>query len=290
LDNDGVRDDNCMWWICGDGACSGVDILFGDMGGAFGACPPDGAVDGNDRFHSLNCFSNQTTAGEPGYPCELSPPQALNVDAGGPFGDCAPDGVCDGSDAFHALNAFQGTTACSCPAGPAPTAPQEPAVVAAAGVRLQADRRSLRPEETVEVDVFLASPLHDLRGYQLHIGVSGGQGGTLDLVDIAVHDRKDSAFAGVTDWQAFNVETGQMVAGLDTAGPATPSDAYLATFTFQASPDTSGAFTIELLYDDQDSGQRTFLFPTPPGAKIAVESANEAVVVVEPGHLRRRER
>jgi probable HAF family extracellular repeat protein len=114
---DGVRDDHCLWWSCAAGACSSVEIPFADMGGEFGSCPPDGFADSHDRFHALNCFSNQDTLGQPGYGCEDAPPQAFNVDAGGPFGDCAPDGVCDGHDAFHALNAFDGSTTCLCPGG-----------------------------------------------------------------------------------------------------------------------------------------------------------------------------
>jgi hypothetical protein len=124
VDGDAVRDDGCLWWACQAGACSSIAIPFADMGGEFGSCSPDGVADSHDRFHALNCFSNQDTLGQPGYGCEDAPPQAFNVDAGGPFGDCNPDGVCDGNDAFHALNAFDGTATCSCPSGPTPV--QEP--------------------------------------------------------------------------------------------------------------------------------------------------------------------
>jgi hypothetical protein len=111
----GVRDNACTWWNCVAGDCQSVAVSFADLGGAFGACPPDGVTDGHDRFHALNCFSNTDTSGGPGYPCEAAPPQAFNADAGGPFGDCQPDGVCDGNDAFHALNAFDGSGTCTCP-------------------------------------------------------------------------------------------------------------------------------------------------------------------------------
>jgi sugar lactone lactonase YvrE len=117
-DGDGVRDDNCVYWSCQGAACVGTPIGFGDMGGEFGACMADGSTDGHDRFHALNCFSNQGTLGTPGYPCEAAPPAAYNVDAGGPFGSCAPDGVCDGNDAFHALNTFDGSSTCTCPSDP----------------------------------------------------------------------------------------------------------------------------------------------------------------------------
>ena len=56
---------------------------------------------------------------------------------------------------------------------------------------------TLLPGESVEVDVYLADSTPDLRGYQLHVGVRGGETGSLDLVDIVVHERKDAAFAGL---------------------------------------------------------------------------------------------
>ena len=119
LDENGIRDDGCVYWACEDSACVATAINYADLGGEFGTCSPDGTADGNDRFHALNCFSNQTTTGLFGYPCESSPPQAYNVDAAGLDSPCSPDGVCDGNDAFAALNAFDGTTTCSC-SGPMP--------------------------------------------------------------------------------------------------------------------------------------------------------------------------
>lgn len=122
IDDNGIRDDGCTYWECVDDACAGTPIVYADLGGEFGDCFPDGATDGNDRFHALNCFSNLTTFGVPGYPCEANPPTAFNVDAAGLNAPCTPDGVCDGNDAFAALNAFSGDSTCSCP-GPAPTPP-----------------------------------------------------------------------------------------------------------------------------------------------------------------------
>jgi hypothetical protein len=71
-----------------------------------------------------------------------------------------------------------------------------------------------------------------------------------------------------------------MVAGLDSAGLATRPGAYLATFTFRASADASGTFVVDLLHDASDPGQRTFLFPTPVGAMIAVGATTPARVTV----------
>jgi hypothetical protein len=276
IDNDGIRDDPCVWWSC-DGVCNPVDIPFADMGGQFGSCLPDGTADGNDKFHALNCFSNQNTAGTPSYPCESTPPAALNVDAGGPFGDCSPDGVCDGNDAFHALNAFQGTSLCSCTSGPAPDV--EPRVVGKAALVLEARQSTVKPGGIVEVDVHLAGPLPDLRGYQLHLGASGDAGAA--LVDIAVEERDDWIFAGRGAWRAFNIATGQMVAGLDSPGVIASAGGYLATFTYRVSEAASGAVSIGPLLTSESQQGRTFLFSTQTNGKIEI-SATSASVSVAP--------
>jgi hypothetical protein len=349
--SDGIRDDGCVWWGCDAGLCAPVDLVFGDMGSANGACVPDGAADANDRFHALNCFSDQSTTGQSGYPCEANPPAALNVDAGGAFGDCAPDGVCDGNDAFHALNAFSGETACSCPAGgPAPSGPAvvkdtlvrggRPPVLDSAEIALVAGRRTVRPGELVDIDVVLGSPVADLRGYQLHLGTSGGKSGALKLVDISI--RQPSVFTTPNDgagleptwaglkpaptnqdaatapaiataptsaataatvptspvaptspiaqtaaWSAFNPATQQMLAGLDGPGVAAPAGGYLATFTYRASADAAGTFTVELLHDAVDRSQRTFLFPTAVSGGIDIRGEASVTVNVAAARDRR---
>ena len=75
--------------------------------------------------------------------------------------------------------------------------------------------------------------------------------------------------------------------GDETEGVETRIGAYLATFTFRSSPDAAGVFTLGLLHDDQDPAQRTFLFPTPAGAKIEVKSVIPAVIRVKPPAPRR---
>jgi hypothetical protein len=171
-------------------------VTFADIGGEFGACPPDDTADGNDKFHALNCFSDMTTMGSPGYPCEASPPQAYNVDAGGQFGACCPDGVCDGNDAFHALDAFTGVNPCMCPPNfvcpcDRPTEPPGNPVLCPPGampeslvagvrvaglasVRLEALKTTIRPGELVEVNVILENGIDGLRGYQLNVQSGGG--------------------------------------------------------------------------------------------------------------------
>jgi hypothetical protein len=298
LDDDEARDDNCLWWtVDDDGACVATPLVFADMGGSFGTCAPDGTADGNDRFHALNCFSDSNTAGAPGYPCEEGPPQAMNVDAGGPFGNCAADGVCDANDAFHALNAFQGATTCTCdgPIAPLPDWPDPPGPPQRAAIELRPSAKRVRAGGLIEIDVVLASALDDLRGYQLHLGVSGGQRGALELMDISIHEpsvfsiqpsrgaasderrattlSSRSAGRATSDerqfpsderqyWSAFNLHTQQMTAGLDSPGIPAAAGAYLATFTYRASRDAQGTFAIELLADPANAEHRTFLFST----------------------------
>jgi hypothetical protein len=289
-DDNGVRDDVCTWWECDAGLCSGTEVAFADLAGEFGACAPDGVADAHDRFHALNCFANTNTTSIPGeeYPCEPAAPAATNVDAGGPFGDCAPDGVCDGNDAFHVLNTFEGLSACACPGGPAPQGPFEPVVVEQVGLRLLGGPARVRPGEIFTVDVHLADAAKDLRGYQLHLGTAGGDGGRIDLIDVSVADRPDAVFAKAGPWEAFNIRTGQMVAGLDGPGVRADAGAYLATFTFRASADAAGSFTIEVLHDDDGGLHRTYLLPTPTHAKIAVTGSAVSVVHIAQRGVRGR--
>jgi hypothetical protein len=281
VNDDGLRDDPCMWWSCPAGTCQAVEVTYADIGGQFGSCLPDGTADANDRFLALNCFSNTDTSGGPGFPCEDNPPQALNVDAGGPFGSCEPDGVCDGHDAFAALNAFQGSASCTCPSGgPMPQAPIIPA--GRTSLSLHADRSRIGPGDLVSVRILADDRLGDVRGYQLHVQATGGLRGELQLMDVFVEPRKDHVFANQPWWSAFNVRTRQMVAGMDSAGIETAGGAYLATFTFLAGPDARGTFSVDLLHDAAVAGQRTFLFPTPPHARIEIERTTPAVIEVQP--------
>ncbi len=295
LDMNGIRDDNCLWWACTAGQCLSTEIPFGDMGGQFGLCPPDGTADGNDRFHALNCFSDTDPDGGGGYTCEQDPPTAFNVDAGGQFGSCNPDGVCDGNDAFAALNAFGNTTTCSCPldGSPAPDAPTAetralPPATQRSTLKLSTSRTTASPGDIVEIDVLLGAPLADLRGYQLHLAASGGKRGALELIDIAiprlgVQDPVSGQALFDDAWTAFNLSVSQMLAGTDRPGVAAPAGTYLATFTYRVSDDARGRFIVEALHDASDDAQRTYLFPTAAHGRIDVVSANAAVITIDGG-------
>jgi hypothetical protein len=305
LDNDGIRDDACAWYACDNEVCSSVSRGSGN-GGQFGQadmgspagpdqCSVDGVADNNDRNHALNCFANSNFGNPGGYACESSPPAALNVDAGS-VASCVLDGVCDSNDAFHALNSFANTNfgmpggyPCTCTDGPAPAGPPvQP--VEYTGLLLLAPE-FVRPGELVDIDVHLTGSIKALRGYQLHLGVSGGQGGSLELVDVAVSsEREDYAYSGLAGtWKAFNRSISQMVVGMDaTEGAPAQPGAYLATFTYRVPEDASGRFVVEVLYDaDLGSGpdlkHRTFLFGH--GARpIGVTTLTPARITVAKRH------
>ncbi len=180
---------------------------------------------------------------------------------------------------------------------PAPWPAPEPRTIATAALDVRVSDTTPRPGDLIDVDVYLRTPLDDLRGYQLHLAVSGGSAGALELVDIATTKRtvlnspqksvrsKATAktrpawttYAG--DWRAFNIVSGQMVVGLDTAGMQV-EPGYLATFTYQVNKHAAGAFVIEVLHEDSDPAQRTYLFPTTPGDRIEITRATPAVVKV----------
>jgi hypothetical protein len=272
-----------------------------DLGGPVGTpgsgkeCNIDGVADGNDNFHALRCFADTDFQGQPMYPCEPSPPSAINVDAGS-NGSCVLDGVCDGNDAFHTLRSFSDTNflgqpgyPCSC-AGPAPN-----------GARIQPGEytglvvlgpRFARPDEQIDVEVYLDADINILTGFQLHLGASGGLSGHLELVDISVDDeRSDSAFTGVADaWSAFNRASAQMVSGVNTMGVTARAGTYLATFTYHVPEDASGTFLVSVLYDDSGTSldHRTFLFGE-YARPIGVESLTPAriSVVGQPARGRR---
>ncbi len=278
-DQDGRRDDPCIWALCAAPSwlCQEFDVTFGDVGGAFGDCFPDGVADGNDRYHVLQCFAGHGDAPDSDYACEPHPPHASNVDPAGPFGSCQPDGVCDGHDAFAVLSAFDGTTTCSCTDGPAPAAPTPRAAVEAVALTLASSTTDVVPGGTFEVGVVLATSLKDLRGYQLHLRTVGGSTGQLELVDARVAE--DSAF--VPGWSALNRDTQQLLVGVDGPGYGIEPGP-LATFVFRATESALGTFAVELLVHDPDlPDQRSALFGTAPQQRYRIVPAAVSVVVSE---------
>jgi hypothetical protein len=262
VDEDLIRDDNCIWWECDTGSCLDTPLTqFADMGGAFGACPPDTFANIHDKNHALSCFAGTN-------PCD-----PINIDAGGAFGVCPPDGFCNIHDANHALSAFAGTSTCSCPSGPLPEF--DPTITGSATLFASASRRVVNPGSNVQVRFFVDGPIEALRSYQLDAIVTGGEAGVLELVEIVIEDRKNAAFIGrLDDFSAFNTSTGQMLSGLEANdGVVVQKERYLATFTYKASKDASGTFVVDV------HDQETFLI-APDNGQIVVEGTEPAVIII----------
>ncbi len=268
-DFDTVRDSNCIWCECNAGICESRGVTHADIGGPFGDCQPDGFCNLFDASHALACFA------------ESNPCDDFNLDIGGSFGDCQPDGFCNVFDANHALQCFALQNPCSC--GPAPEFAHTPRISGATSLVATADRRTVRPGETVSVRVFAANALNDLQSYQLSMLAGGGRRGRFELVDAYVENRIDSAFgqtAGAIN--ANNLRRGQLANLLVDGGVQTKPMAYLATYVYRVSEGAAGAFVIDIVINDVSNSESVLV-----GAftdKIALTSSTPAVITVTAGN------
>jgi hypothetical protein len=267
-DGDLVRDDACVYCVCDDGNCDNMSLeSYADMGGAFGACPPEGFTNIHDRNHALLCFGGQST-------CE-----SMFEDAGGAFGECRPDGFCNVHDANHAAAVFAGESSCGCDGGPAP---EFDIIVDDAVLQVVPEVDKIQAGDAVAVQVLLQGELADLQSFQLHFEVSGGKSGRLEIIDIVIEDFRSFVFAYEDSlFEAVNVNTGQLLAGVDyQSGVATRGGAYLATVIVQASPKAAGEFTIDLRHDSSPQDQ-TYLVASHAG-HIMVNGTTPGVITVTP--------
>ncbi len=275
IDSDGITDDVCTWWECDLGVCNDTATLYpSNMGGEWGACPPDSFCNVHDRDHAFTCFAGTNGCDD------------INIDAGGAFGACPPDGFCNIHDANHALTCFAGTNSCECapPGGAAPGGGGGPGIgpttVAATALSVQPVQLATA-SDVVRVRIFAASALADIQGYQLDPIVSGGTGGQLELLDITIEPRADFVFAGRTDtFEAFNLTNGQMLCGLDGDGVATTGPAYLATYTYRVPLTAAGDFVMDIRRDEA-AGDQTFLIASGNG-RIEVSATTPGVISAVP--------
>ncbi len=182
-----------------------------------------------------------------------------------------------------ALTCFAGNNACC---GPAPESPSTPNIVGKTALTALADSGEIAPNDDIHVRVYADAALPNFSAYQLDTVVSGGRSGFLDLVDIEIEDRADFAFAGADDtFDAFNIDSGQMLSGLLSGDVATSPNGYLATFTYRASADARGMFVLDVLHDD-GGGSQTFLVGSEHTDKIEVTRTYPAVITVVEGDSR----
>ncbi len=269
---------NDVWFLYDGGACLvpmlatvntcgamfDTKIAVYDMSpfGCLPVCPPDDSL-------LVACDADGCDPGSFAQIPPFSPCMMIRVGGSGP------------------LDAGPGELVIECmPSSPAP----EPPGFDGATLTAVPDQGTVKPGDAVQVRVFMDHNGPDrkrgglLQSYQLHLNVSGGRRGSLDLVEIAIEDRGDFVFdasAGVFD--AYNVEKGQMLAGLDDGNAAVLPDAYLATFTYRVSPDAVGSFVIDVMHDEANDDQ-TFLVGPEPTDKIDVVRTSPAVISVSPKH------
>jgi len=169
---------------------------------------------------------------------------------------CTPDGLIDVEDILAVLDAYSGlpfpcTGACS--GGGSGMAPEgsfgggllesEPCE---AVISLAADQEAIAAGDWVTVEVRLTSSAAT-RAYQIALEVAGGDAGELTLVDITIEEeRPDYLFYGPYCVHSEDETQSRAVAALTDGTAAATSGAYIATFTFQASVDASGEFTVSV--------------------------------------------
>jgi hypothetical protein len=262
-----IRDDPCAWCDCTGEACVSTPIVYGDVGGDFGECYPDGFVNIHDSNQVVNCFAGTSSCID------------YNVNVGGPFGSCVMDMFCNVHDKNLILAVFGGTSTCSCGGGPAPQPPGGFEFMDRGSVGVIADRSRITSGERVQVDVVLEKMPQLLQSIQLHVSVSGGYRGRLNLVDVFVRSNGHHVFEGASSTCATNLERGQMFCGLDDLDGVQPFGPYVATFIFEASTDAAGTFVIDLLHD-HEAGDQTFVVG-PYHSPVQITTVDPALVTVQ---------
>jgi hypothetical protein len=202
-------------------------------------------INADDILCVLDVFAGQTHGECTVHSADLAPAH--------PGESCVPDQDVNLDDILAVLDAFAGfpypcSNPCSSgsPMGPGEgEGPMGPESVAT--VTLTADEEAIRAGHVVNVEVTVTSAETALRGYQVELPVSGGTSGSLVLEDISIDAQAaDFLFHGLSYVSAFNESKGQMTAALSEGSAGASSAKHLATFTYRASNDASGEFTITL--------------------------------------------
>jgi hypothetical protein len=123
--------------------------------------------------------------------------------------------------------------------------------------------------ESVTLDV-LISHAKNVRGYQVALAVEGGDAGRLAPEAVWVDsDREDFLFHGLTAFTATDLRAPRLAGALLSGGVKASQPAYLGSFTFHATPETSGLFEIKVrpredsLLRDADSRPVPFMVAAP---------------------------
>lgn len=140
-------------------------------------------------------------------------------------------------------------------AGSLSMAVDQTAATTGATVSVKALNSTIQPGGTVTVEAYISGALN-VSAYQVQLSATGGTKGTLTLETMAVdRQRPDFAFyqanSEMLDVQSKNSE---WVGLVRTSGAGDiVKQAYVATFTFRASPDASGTFKINVRSDSTET-------------------------------------
>ncbi len=210
---------------------------------------------------------------------------------------CVPGSVVDIDDVLAELGAFAGNFVCPRPCAPNPCSeppagvppPSPPLGGSEFGslallpppivyddpiITLVANPTTIARGESATVEGFITGGT-DLRAYQVALSVTGGTSGTLDLETLTINIvRQDYVFPGFSSFTATDVSGVRLGAALDGVGIDPGFNKYLGTFTFRASSDASGTFTVDFRTAE------TFLRDSNIGS-IAWQSAGSANIVVQ---------
>jgi len=127
--------------------------------------------------------------------------------------------------------------------------PGEKAPVDGPTITAVASRRTVSPGGTVTVDVFV-NRVPDLRAYQVTLGITGGVGSLVRQEARVDTSRPDYVFKDMQKLDAADQTIGRLGGVLFGKGVAVSSPMYVGSYVLTASPDASGAFTVQATSDD----------------------------------------
>ena len=117
---------------------------------------------------------------------------------------------------------------------------------------LTQDEEYINPGEEVVIEVYLTAPdTIYFSCFIVELGVSGGDTGSLDLVDIDIdEDREDFVFYGYTIMKCPEPEDSLILVCVSGRSPycrvPVSGTVYLATFTYDASQGARGVFSVDI--------------------------------------------
>jgi len=266
--------------FCNNGLPSGTTcVTDADCGGTPGSCvlgwgPPNGFTAVDDILATLSVFS--AFGPNPVSPVGAGPmatPEVADItwaDTGRNvlywYSNSVPDSLSNMSDVQQIGLAFQGwpypfydPADCNFithPSGDAgdSSMPEEGMMggemdgpLTSGGLTIVPSPELIQADETVDVQVF-ADTVENLGGYQVSIEVTGGTAGSLELEAVSIENaRADFVFASASISSGTSVNGASLGAVLMSPGGwVFEGPPYLGTFTYRASADAAGVFTVSV--------------------------------------------